>query len=132
MKLLSLSLIVLLMGVVFSADAQTKKTSSGTMNGYLIDKMCGSMMEKKTAEKAMASAAKHTKACATEESCAASGYGIMIDGKWTPFDEAGNKKATEFLKKTKAEDHLFVAVSGAREGNVVKVSSIKEAKPKAN
>ncbi|MDD8017560.1 MAG: hypothetical protein PHP42_04245 [Bacteroidota bacterium] len=130
MKILSLSLVALLMFVSFSAQAQTKKNTSGTMKGYLIDKMCGTTMAKKSPDKAMASAAKHSKSCATEESCAASGYGLMMGGTWTAFDEAGSKKAAEYLTKTKASDHIYVAVSGTRTADKITVASIKEAKEK--
>jgi hypothetical protein len=133
MKLLSFSLIALLLFVSASSYAQTKKKSSTeTMKGFLVDKMCGSMMSKKSADKAMAAASKHTKMCATEESCAASGYGIMMNGKWTAFDDAGNKKAAEYLKKTNKKDHIFIAVNGTMEKNKIIVASIKDAKEKMN
>lgn len=130
MKKLSLSLIALLMLVSFSLQAQTKKETPATMKGYLIDKMCGSPMAKKSPDQAMASAAKHTKVCATEEGCAASGYGLMLNGTWIAFDEAGNKKAAEYLQKTKADDHIYVAVSGTHTADMIAVASIKEAKEK--
>ena len=130
MKTLSLSFVALLLILaVVPLQAQTKKESH-VMKGYLIDKMCGSTMAKKPHDKAMAMAAKHTKVCATEEECAASGYGLITDGKWIAFDEAGNKKAAEYLQKTKAKDHLYVAVSGTMAGKTISVSSIKETKEK--
>ena len=129
MKILSLSILLLFAFVALPAQG---KKEMHTMNGYLIDKMCGSGMAKKAPDKAMASAAKHTRSCAMEEGCAESGYGLMMGGKWTAFDEAGNKKAAEFLKKTKAKDHLFIAVAGTMDGETIKVSSIKAAKEKMN
>jgi len=130
MKALSFSLIALLLFVSVSLQAQTKKEAPTVLKGYLVDKMCGSTMQKKSADQAMASAAKHTKVCATEEGCAESGYGLMMNGKWTAFDDAGNKKAAEYLKTTKAADHLFVAVSGTHTKDNIAVASIKEAKEK--
>lgn len=130
MNKLFLSLIALLMFVSFSLEAQTKKEAPAPMKGYLIDKMCGSTMAKKSPDLAMVSAAKHTKVCATEEGCAASGYGLMMNGIWTAFDEAGNKKAAEYLQKTKSVDHIYVAVSGTHTADMIAVASIKEAKEK--
>jgi hypothetical protein len=131
MKSLLHLFIAILLIFSISAYAQIKKETH-TMKGYLIDKMCGSGMAKKAPDQAMASAAKHTKDCAMEEGCAASGYGLMMDGTWAAFDEAGSKKAAEYLKKTKAKDHLYIAVSGTMEGEMIKVSSIKSAKEKMN
>ncbi len=123
------SFVVLLLFVSFSLQAQTNKDAKpAAMKGYLVDKMCGSSMAKKAPDQAMASAAKHTKSCALAESCTESGYGLMMDGKWTAFDNTGNQKAAAFLKSTKAKDHLFVAVTGEKEGEMIKVSSIKAAK----
>ena len=130
MKVLTCSLFALFVLVSFSAQAQTKKETSKAITGYLVDKMCGSTMAKKSADKAMESAAKHTKQCAMEEGCAESGYGLMMNGKWMAFDETGNKKAAEYLKKTKATDHLLVAVSGTQMKDKIAVASIKEAKEK--
>jgi uncharacterized protein YxeA len=130
MKALSFSLVVLLLLVSVSLQAQTKKEGAKAMKGYLVDKMCGSTMQKKSPDQAMATAAKHTKVCATEEGCAESGYGLMMNGKWTAFDDAGNKKAAEYLKTTKATDHLYVAVSGTETKDNIAVASIKEAKEK--
>jgi len=138
MKTLFFSCMALLMLVSFSLQAQEaqmemkKESHEHTITGYLIDKMCGSGMAKKSADEAMAGAAKHTKKCATNEDCAASGYGVMMEGKWNAFDEAGSKKAVEFLKKTKSKDHLYVAVSGTMEGEKIMVTSIKAAKEKTN
>ena len=130
MKKISLSLIALLILAAFSVQAQTKKESHAAMKGYLIDKMCGSTMAKKSPDQAMASAAKHTKVCAMEDGCAASGYGLMMNGKWTAFDDAGNKKAAEYLQKTTSEDHLLVAVAGTRTADKIAVVSIKAEKEK--
>jgi hypothetical protein len=130
MKVLSVSFIALLILVSVSLQAQTKKEAPKMMKGYLIDKMCGSTMAKKSADEAMASVAKHTRQCATEEGCAESGYGLMMNGKWTAFDNAGNKKAAEYLKTTKAVDHLYVVVSGTQTKDNIAVASIKEAKEK--
>ena len=58
--------------------------------GYLADKMCGS---KWTGEKGEQRAIKHTKACALEEGCRASGYGLVTGGKYVKFTDASDAKA---------------------------------------
>ncbi len=114
----------------FSSQAQEKKSSSHTMKGYLVDKMCATGIVKKSPDEAMAKAAKHTRECALEESCAASGYGIVSDGNYIKFDKAGDKKANEFLIKSKTVNNIYVEVSGTDEGNTITVASIKEIKKK--
>ena len=130
MKLLSVLLITLLIVCSMSVSAQTQKEKpkSNIMKGYLMDKMCGSPLSAKSPEEAMAKASKHTKVCAMEEGCAASGYGLIMNGKWIPFDEAGSKKAEEYLKKTKAVNHIYVSVSGKIKDDKISVLSIKETK----
>lgn len=102
--------------------------ASMSWKGYLVDKMCGSGYAKKDKETATSKAMKHTTACALEDDCKESGYGVLIDGKYHKFDEAGDKLAVEYLQKTKSKDNLFVEVKGSHEGEIVKVKSITEAK----
>jgi hypothetical protein len=110
--------------ISITARAQDAKV----VTGYLVDKMCASSMAKKAPAEAMAAAAKHTRNCAMEKDCAAAGYGVMSDGKWIKFDDKGNEKAADYLKHTKAKSHLMVEVNGSMNGDVLAVSSIKEAK----
>lgn len=98
------------------------------MKGYLVDKMCGSGFAKKDKETAMSKAMKHTVSCTLEESCMESGYGLLMDGKYVKFDEAGDKMALDYLKKTKVKENILVEVSGTQEGETIKVKSISEAK----
>jgi hypothetical protein len=85
-------------------------------------------MVKKSPEEAMAKAAKHTKSCALEESCMESGYGLISEGKWYKFDDAGDKLALAWLKKTDKKNDLMVEVSGTHDGDILKVASLKEVK----
>ena len=98
------------------------------MKGYLVDKMCGIGMAKKAPDEAMAKAEKHTVSCALEESCQESGYGLMSAGKWYKFDDAGDKMALAWLKKTTKKNDLMVVVTGTHDGDIFKVSSLKEVK----
>lgn len=66
----------------------------------------------------------HTKSCAVQ--CAASGYGIITsEGKYLKFDAKGNKEVLAELKASDKKDHLRVDVTGAVEGDTLKVSSVK-------
>jgi hypothetical protein len=74
--------------------------------------------------KVKASPDTHTRACAL--TCAKSGFGILTaDGTYLKFDAQGNEKATAALNASHATDHLRVTVTGDRDGDVIKVKSLK-------
>jgi len=116
--------------VLTSALAQEKKEKpmSHSMKGYLVDKMCATGMVKKSPEEAMAKAAKHTTSCALEESCMESGFGLISEGEWYKFDDAGDKQALAWLKKTDKKNDLMVEVRGTHDGDIIMVASLKEVK----
>jgi hypothetical protein len=65
----------------------------------------------------------HPRSCAIQ--CAKGGYGLITaDGKYLKFDEAGNEKALEALKKSDASDHVRATVKGTLDGEVIAVTSI--------
>ena len=65
----------------------------------------------------------HPRSCAMQ--CAKGGYGVITaDGKYLKFDEEGNKKALDALKKSEKKDHLRATVDGTLEGDVITVKSI--------
>jgi hypothetical protein len=115
-----------------SAQAKTeKKEMSGekTYKGFLADKMCGTGFTKSgDAQKAAEKAKKHTKDCALEENCKASGYGLIIGAKFHKFNDAGDKLALEYLNKTKKENNLVVQVKGTMDGDMLNVTSVKDVK----
>jgi hypothetical protein len=85
-------------------------------NVSLIDTMCST--------KAKAKPDEHTKACAVQ--CAKSGFGIVTaDGSFLKFDDNGNAKVLAALNASKKSDHLRVSVSGERQGETIKVASVK-------
>ena len=90
--------------------------------------MCATGMVKKSPEEAMAKAAKHTTSCALEESCMESGFGLISEGMWYKFDDAGDKQALAWLKKTDKKNDLMVEVSGTHDGDIIMVASLKEVK----
>lgn len=66
----------------------------------------------------------HTQKCALQ--CSKSGYGIVTaDGSFLKFDAQGNEEAVAALKASHANDHLRATVTGDREGNTIKVKSLK-------
>lgn len=138
----NLTFVLMMLGILvmsLSAVAQEKKDAGGTMmkemakadvwKGYLVDKMCATGYVKDgDVAKANAKGAKHTKSCALEEGCMESGYGLIINGKYAKFDEAGDKMAVDYLNKSTKKDNFFVEVTGTKDGDIVKVKSIAEAK----
>lgn len=65
----------------------------------------------------------HPRSCALQ--CSKGGYGVITaDGKFLKFDEEGNKKALEALKKSDRKDHLRATVEGTLAGDVITVASI--------
>ena len=84
-------------------------------NVPIVDTLCAS--------KVKADPDAHTRACALQ--CEKGGYGIVTqDGTYLKFDSAGNAKAAAALKASKKTDHLRVTVTGDREGDNIKVSSL--------
>ena len=83
----------------FAQDANTEKKpemktekkemtkGENKWHGYVVDAMCAKTILKK--DNIMERAAKHTKDCALEDACSATGYGLFYDNKYYKFDEAG-------------------------------------------
>lgn len=88
---------------------------AGEWQGYLMDSACAAKLKDK--------AASHKTKCAI--GCSKGGYGIVTaDGKYVKFDETGNAKALEALKSTSKDQDLMAKVTGAMDGDVIKVESI--------
>jgi hypothetical protein len=103
---------------------EAKMEMKGTAwHGYLADMMCGKRLAKDEKK-----AAKHTVACALEEACAETGFGLVYENAFHKFDEKGDKMAKEWLDKVQADgkqkDNLMVTVSGKMEGDMMMVASI--------
>jgi hypothetical protein len=122
-----------LLALAFASFALFAQDSSGTkkttFKGFLADKMCASGFTKSgDATIATAKAKKHTKDCALEDDCKASGFGLVIGAKFYKFDGAGDKLALNYLNKTKKTDNLWVEVKGSPDGDNINVASIKDVK----
>jgi hypothetical protein len=130
--LLTIVLIAIFTNVFISAQDKTDKKElhriSHSMVGYLVDHNCGKRMVMDDVKKSDAKAAKHTKDCALDETCKANGYGIVTGGKFFCFDDAGNRKAFDYLSATKKEDSIKVEVAGIMNGDTMNVESIKDFK----
>jgi hypothetical protein len=105
-----------------------KRTSTHSITGYLVDKMCGEKMIMTDVKKSDAKAARHTKDCALDEACSAEGYGLVTGGKFYKFDVSGDIKAKEYLKATLKENNIKVEVIGTMNGEKLIVTAINEFK----
>ncbi len=111
---------VLLLGAALAASAFAGERV--TVQGFLVDQMCASQH----APEGEKFGAKHSRDCALMADCVKSGYGVLsADGKFLKLDAEGSKKAEAVLKASKKKDDLRVSVSGDREGETLKVSSLK-------
>jgi len=84
-------------------------------NVPLVDKMC--------VEKVKSDPDKHETSCLI--ACAHSGYGVLMsDGTWVKFDKKGNEEALKALKATKKTEGIRVTVTGEKQGDEIKVSTL--------
>ena len=72
--------------------------------------------------------AKHTVACALMESCKASGFGVILEGRFLKFDPEGDEQAVTLLENAKVRENFHVEVTGKFSETEVKVSAMKAAK----
>jgi hypothetical protein len=85
-------------------------------NVALVDNMC--------AAKVKANPDAHTKDCALK--CSESGYAVVTsDGTVLKLDAKGSEDALAAIKASSKADHLRVTVSGDRDGDTIKVKSLK-------
>jgi hypothetical protein len=94
-------------GALFAETQSFKRVS-------LVDTMC--------VGKVKADPDKHKRACALQ--CKGSGFGVLTDGGYLRFDDAGNQKAIAALEASDRKDTLRVDVSGTVEGEILKVDSL--------
>lgn len=119
-KLIALGTVLLF--AALTLQAQEKTTS--TVKGYVVDQMCAKKMA--TKKDVMEKAAAHSKDCALDDACAASGYGIFSDGKYYKFDEKGSAKAKELIEASKLEKGLYMEATGHLGDGTLQVVTLKE------
>jgi hypothetical protein len=113
---------VVALSLTVVASAQGGKT----LTGHIVDKACSGNVVKGGAS----AADNHSgsKGCAVKGPCANSGFGLYADGKWTAFDENGNKLAKDALAKASKETGAKFKVVGELKGDTLAVTEITEAK----
>jgi len=129
LSLLTLALFVCTMGLAQDKMEQKAVKSDvkvEKIHGYVVDAMCAKGMAGK--ETTMKKASGHTRACALEEECAKSGFGVFSEGKWYKFDATGDAKAKEMLEKTSTEKGIMIDVTGSMKDGQLVVASLTESK----
>lgn len=102
------------------ASGAIAKTKPSSWTGMLCDKMCSAKMTDAS------KCSSHPKACMTSDHCSASGYGLMLDGKFYKFDKKGNTLAKGILKNSSKDKELQVEVMGTLKGTTISVTGMKE------
>ncbi|MFI5263831.1 MAG: hypothetical protein ACHQM6_04895 [Candidatus Kapaibacterium sp.] len=112
-----------ILAIFVTSSFAKKDPSPKTWSGYLMDKMCSKRMIGNHDK-----IVKHSKTCLTEEECSSSGYGLMTDKKFIPFDAKGNEIAANYIKGSSKESDFQIEVTGSLKKNKLAVSDLKEAK----
>ena len=121
-----IALCTVVLSFVLTAGAQ-QETKPVTLKGYVVDQMCAGKMAMK--ENAMEKAGGHSKECALDDHCAASGYGIFSGGKYYKFDEKGSATAKNLIEKSQREKGLYFEATGTVGEGTMTLTSLKEATP---
>ncbi len=109
-------------GVILKVSTLSEKViaepAAVELTGYLIDKCCNGTTDP----------AKHTLKCLQMDSCAATGYGVLVQQtngkfKFYKFDPKGHNLAVEYVKKATQKDNITITVKGTWDGDILKVSS---------
>ena len=113
--------IILLFFFVFTetVSAKTKNPVVKSYKGYLMDKMCA---KRKAGDIEKMKA--HTRTCLTEETCAASGYGVVVGKKFIPFDDKGNELAAFYIKNHAKETDFEIDALGTMKKNKLSLVGI--------
>ena len=122
--LIALCTIVLCFALTAGAQEESKPV---TLKGYVVDQMCAGKMAMK--DNAMEKAEGHSKDCALDDHCAASGFGIFSGGKYYKFDEKGSATAKSLIEKSNREKALYFVAKGTLGDDTITLTSLKEATP---
>ena len=83
-----------------------------------------SIVDTQCSKKVAANPDAHSRSCAL--ACAKSGFGIIDkNGQYLKFDTKGNEEATQLLQSSSEKDHLRVNVTGRKQGETIRVQSLK-------
>ena len=108
---------------LLAAGSMLVPAGPDTRTGVVMDAACGARVAA-NAEKT----AKHTVACALMESCKASGFGLILEGRFLKFDPAGDEQALKLLEAAKVRENFRAEVTGEFSEDHIKVSAMKAAK----
>ena len=112
---------VALLGMAAVLAFATPAGKSETVDGYLVDVMCGSHH----ASEGAAYAAGHKKECLLMPACVKSGYAVLTpDKKLLKLDDKGNKQAAKLIKSTDRDTDFHVKVTGEVKEDQIAVKSI--------
>ena len=105
--------------VIFAGRLSAEKA---TLSGYLIDRECAPGI----IEQGKEASANHDRSCALMDLCAQSGFGVLTsDGKFVTFDDPGSEKAIAAIENASKDKDYQVTVTGDRQGDEIKVESLK-------
>ncbi len=98
-----------------------------TKTGFVIPSQCQPKTEGVPQPEGSRNAwpAPHTTACALEDACIKSGYGLWVQDRFFRFDERGQEIALAYFETTPRTSYNKVAVTGDFSGDVVKVRFLR-------
>ena len=116
---------VVLLGMAAVLAFATPAGKPETVDGYLVDVMCGS----EHASEGATFGAGHKKECLLMPACVKSGYAVLTsDKKLLKLDAKGNKQAAKLIKSTDRDKDFHVRVTGEVKEDQIAVRSIEFAK----
>ena len=118
--------LILIVGLLLVVTSVALAHEKVKLTGYLVDSMCAAGHDKDKPEDAAKFASEHTRECALMEECVKSGYGVLVEGKWYPFDAKGSEIAKGLVDKTAKKDHIKVTVEGMKHEGKLLVEKITE------
>ena len=131
--LLAVATVLCFAGFLFAQDQTRTETTTTTWNGTLIDEGCRTT---RVQEKETSANKTETKTTTTTEcpvTTTTTSFGLMTpDGKYVHFDDAGNTRIVEMVKKNKGwttsvteRKPIKVRVIGSSNGDVVVIKEIQ-------
>jgi len=135
-KLAAVAMVPFFAGFLFAQSdrtTRTETTTTTTWNGTLLDEGCKTTHTKETKSDENKTETKTTTTTECPVTTTTTSFGLMTsDGKYVRFDEAGNTRIVEIMKKNKnwttfINEHkpISVRVVGSPNGDVVVIKEIQ-------
>lgn len=117
---------VLVASLAWTSCGEKKPEPAGEviLSGYVVDAMCGAAYARKANPFERSRA--HTRACGLEETCSASGYGIVTPQGWIKFDPEGDRKARAAMEASRRVSGLYFEAKGTIRRDTLVVTSLLE------